>query len=159
MSGPERTVGTQGLVFEEPLIFEQGSPGRVGFSMPPCDVPQKKAETLIPPHLLRGQIPGLPEVSEGEVVRHYTRISQWNFGIDLGFYPLGSCTMKYNPRVNEDVARLPGFAKVALPFLAWARRLSARRRSCRLWWFWGVRCAPGEWMAVPDDGSGGKIHS
>ena len=116
MSGPERTVGTQGLVFEEPLIFEQGSPGRVGFSLPPCDVPQKKAETLIPPHLLRGEIPGLPEVSEGEVVRHYTRISQWNFGIDLGFYPLGSCTMKYNPRVNEDVARLPGFAK-AHPYL------------------------------------------
>ena len=116
MSGPERTVGTQGLVFEESLIFEQGSPGRVGFSLPPCDVPQKKAETLIPPHLLRGEIPGLPEVSEGEVVRHYTRISQWNFGIDLGFYPLGSCTMKYNPRVNEDVARLPGFAK-AHPYL------------------------------------------
>jgi glycine dehydrogenase subunit 2 len=116
MSGPERTVGTQGLVFEEPLIFAQGSPGRVGFSLPPCDVPQKKAETLIPAHMLRGEIPGLPEVSEGEVVRHYTRISQWNFGIDLGFYPLGSCTMKYNPRVNEDVARLPGFAK-AHPYL------------------------------------------
>ena len=116
MSGPERTVGAQGLVFNEPLIFEQGSPGRVGYSLPPCDVPEKPAETLIPPHLLRGPIPGLPEVSEVDVVRHYTRISQWNFGIDLGFYPLGSCTMKYNPRVNEDMVRLPGFAK-AHPYL------------------------------------------
>jgi glycine dehydrogenase subunit 2 len=116
MSGPERTVGAQGLVFNEPLIFEQGSPGRVGYSLPPCDVPEKPPETLIPPHLLRGPIPGLPEVSEVDVVRHYTRISQWNFGIDLGFYPLGSCTMKYNPRVNEDMVRLPGFAK-AHPYL------------------------------------------
>ena len=116
MSGPERTVGTRGLVFNEPLIFDQGSPGRVGYSLPPCDVPAKKAEALIPPHLLRGPIAGLPEVSEVEVVRHYTRMSQWNYGIDLGFYPLGSCTMKYNPRVNEDVARLPGFSK-AHPYL------------------------------------------
>ena len=116
MSGPERTVGTRGLVFNEPLIFEQGSPGRVGYSLPPCDVPEKKPEALIPPHLLRGPIPGLPEVSEVDVVRHYTRISQWNYGIDLGFYPLGSCTMKYNPRVNEDVVRLPGFSK-AHPYL------------------------------------------
>jgi glycine dehydrogenase subunit 2 len=116
MNGPERTVGTQGLVFHEPLIFEQGSPGRVGYSVPPCDVPAKKAEALLPPHLLRGPIPGLPEVSEVDVVRHYTRMSQWNYGIDLGFYPLGSCTMKYNPRVNEDVARLPGFRQ-AHPYL------------------------------------------
>ncbi len=116
MSGPERTVGTQGLVFTEPLIFDQGSPGRVGYSLPPCDVPEKKPEALIPPHLLRGPIPGLPEASEVDVVRHYTRMSQWNYGIDLGFYPLGSCTMKYNPRVNEDVARLPGFSK-AHPYL------------------------------------------
>jgi len=116
MNGPERTVGTQGLVFTEPLIFDQGSPGRVGYSLPPCDVPEKTAEALIPAHLLRGPIPGLPEVSEVDVVRHFTRMSQWNYGIDLGFYPLGSCTMKYNPRVNEDVARLPGFSK-AHPYL------------------------------------------
>ncbi|RPI09565.1 MAG: glycine dehydrogenase subunit 2 [Zetaproteobacteria bacterium] len=116
MSGPERTVGTRGLVFNEPPIFEQGSPGRVGYSLPACDVPEKKPETLIPAHLLRGGIPGLPEVSEVDVVRHYTRISQWNYGIDLGFYPLGSCTMKYNPRVNEDLVRLPGFSK-AHPYL------------------------------------------
>ena len=116
MNGPERTVGMQGLVFNEPLIFDQGSPGRVGYSLPPCDVPEKKAEALLPAHLLRGPIAGLPEVSEVDVVRHFTRISQWNYGIDLGFYPLGSCTMKYNPRVNEDVARLPGFRQ-AHPYL------------------------------------------
>jgi len=119
MNGPEATVGTRGLVFNEPLIFEQGSPGRVGYSLPPSDVPAKKAEALIPARLLRGEalgLLGLPEVSEVDVIRHFTRMSQWNFGIDLGFYPLGSCTMKYNPRVNEDAARLPGFAK-AHPYL------------------------------------------
>ena len=106
-----QTVGTRGLVFNEPLIFEQGSPGRIGYSLPPCDVPQKAPEQLLPARLLRREIPGMPEVSEVEVVRHFTRMSQWNFGIDLGFYPLGSCTMKYNPRINEDMVRLPGFAQ------------------------------------------------
>jgi glycine dehydrogenase subunit 2 len=111
MSGTANTVGTRGLVLNEPLIFGQGSPGRVGYSLPPSDVPEKKAEALIPKRLLRDGIPGLPEVSEVDVIRHYTRISQWNYCVDLGFYPLGSCTMKYNPRINEDMARLPGFAK------------------------------------------------
>jgi glycine dehydrogenase subunit 2 len=111
MSGPEKMVGTQGLIFNEPLIFSQGSKGRVGYSLPPCDVPEKPAAALLPERLLRADLAGLPEVSEVDVVRHFTRMSQWNFGIDLGFYPLGSCTMKYNPRVNEDMARLPGFAQ------------------------------------------------
>jgi len=111
MSGTGNTVGTRGLVLNEPLIFGQGSPGRVGYSLPPSDVPEKKVEALIPRRLLRDGIPGLPEVSEVDVIRHYTRISQWNYCVDLGFYPLGSCTMKYNPRINEDMARLPGFAK------------------------------------------------
>ncbi len=112
MSGPERTTGIQGLVFDEPPIFERSAPGRVGYSLPACDVPVKRLESLLPARLLRDGIPGLPEVSEVDIVRHYTRLSQWNFGIDLGFYPLGSCTMKYNPRVNEDVARLAGFARL-----------------------------------------------
>jgi glycine dehydrogenase subunit 2 len=111
MSGTGNTIGTRGLVLNEPLIFEQGSPGRVGYSLPPLDVPEKKAEALIPKRLLRDGIPGVPELSEVDVIRHYTRISQWNYCVDLGFFPLGSCTMKYNPRINEDMARLPGFAK------------------------------------------------
>ena len=105
------TVGTRGLAFNELLIFDQGSSGRVGYSLPASDVPEKNTERLIPKKLLREDIPGFPEVSEVEVVRHFTRISQWNYGIDLGMYPLGSCTMKYNPRMNEDMARLPGFAR------------------------------------------------
>ncbi|MBI4840731.1 MAG: aminomethyl-transferring glycine dehydrogenase subunit GcvPB, partial [candidate division NC10 bacterium] len=96
MSG--ETVGTRGLVLNEPLIFEQGSPGRVGYSLPTSDVREVKPDRLIPKKLLRDDIPGFPEVSEVDVVRHFTRMSQWNYGIDLGFYPLGSCTMKYNPR-------------------------------------------------------------
>ncbi len=108
----DEMVGTRGLTFNEPLIFEQGSPGRSGISFPAMDVPEKKPERLIPKKLLRDEIPGFPEVSEVEVVRHFTRMSQWNYGIDLGMYPLGSCTMKYNPRLNEDMARLPGFAHI-----------------------------------------------
>ena len=107
----DHTVGTRGLVFNEPLIFDRSVPGRVAYSLPPSDVPEEKPERLIPRKFLRKEIAGFPEVSELDVVRHFTRLSQWNFGIDLGMYPLGSCTMKYNPRVNEDAARLPGFAR------------------------------------------------
>ena len=110
MSGP--TVGTRGLVFNEGLIFEQGSPGRVGYSLPALDVPASAADRLVPKKFLRDDLPGFPEVSEVEVVRHFTRLSQWNFGIDTGMYPLGSCTMKYNPRVNEEAVRIPGLARV-----------------------------------------------
>ena len=108
----EASVGARGLVFNEPLIFERGSAGRVGYSLPALDVPAKKTERLIPEQFLREDISGFPEVSEVEVVRHFTRMSQWNYAIDTGMYPLGSCTMKYNPRLNEDMARLPGFARI-----------------------------------------------
>ncbi len=107
----EQTVGTRGLQFNEPLIFDQSVPGRVAYSLPPSDVPEEKPERLLPNKLLREDIEGFPEVSEVDVIRHYTRMSQWNYGVDSGFYPLGSCTMKYNPRVNEDVARISGFAR------------------------------------------------
>jgi glycine dehydrogenase subunit 2 len=90
----------------EPLIFEISSPGRCGASLPGCDVPQ----TPLPVEMVRGDL-SLPEVSEVDVVRHYVRLSQLNYGVDKGFYPLGSCTMKYNPKVNEVAARLPGFAR------------------------------------------------
>jgi glycine dehydrogenase subunit 2 len=93
----------------EPLIFERSRPGRTSFSLPPLDVPEKPLDSLVPRELHAGEL-DLPEVSEVDLVRHFTRLSGMNFGVDLGFYPLGSCTMKYNPKVNEDIASLPGFA-------------------------------------------------
>ena len=107
----DETIGVQGLAFNEPLLFEQGSKGRTACSLPESDVPDVKAERLLPKKLLRHDVPGFPELSEIEVVRHFTRMSQWNYGVDLGFYPLGSCTMKYSPKINEDVWRLPGFSR------------------------------------------------
>jgi glycine dehydrogenase subunit 2 len=89
----------------EPLIYEISSPGRRAIDLPDLDVP----EAELPQGMLRDELP-LPEVSELQAVRHFVRLSQLNYSIDTGFYPLGSCTMKYNPKVNEDVARLPGFA-------------------------------------------------
>jgi glycine dehydrogenase subunit 2 len=90
----------------ESLIFELSSPGRMAVTLPACDVP----ETELPPDLLRDDLP-LPEVSEVDLFRHYVRLSQLNWGVDKGMYPLGSCTMKYNPKVNEVAARLPGFTR------------------------------------------------
>jgi glycine cleavage system P protein (glycine dehydrogenase) subunit 2 len=94
------------------LIFELSSPGRIAFSLPEPDVPVADLRALIPPRYLRRRPAELPEVSEVDVVRHYSRLSQLNYGVDTHFYPLGSCTMKYNPKVNEDMARLPGFARL-----------------------------------------------
>jgi glycine dehydrogenase subunit 2 len=96
----------------ESLIFEKGAPGRSIPLLPELDVPERPLDHLIPAGYLRTEPAPLPEVSEIEVVRHYTRLSQRNFGVDLGFYPLGSCTMKYNPKINEDMASLPGFARL-----------------------------------------------
>jgi glycine dehydrogenase subunit 2 len=96
----------------EKLIFEKGAPGRRAATMPTMDVPTMPLEDLVPASLLRAEPAPLPEVSELEVVRHYTHLSQRNFGVDTGFYPLGSCTMKYNPKVNEDMAMLSGFAHI-----------------------------------------------
>jgi glycine dehydrogenase subunit 2 len=90
-------------------IFELSRPGRRGVSLPRPDVPRKALEALIPQKLLRREPPRLPEVSQPDLVRHYTRLSKLNYGVDDGLYPLGSCTMKYNPKVNEDLARLPQF--------------------------------------------------
>jgi glycine dehydrogenase subunit 2 len=96
----------------EKLIFEKGAPGRRTATMAAMDVPTEPLEDLLPASLLRSEPAALPEVSEIEVVRHYTHLSQRNFGVDTGFYPLGSCTMKYNPKLNEDMAALPGFAHI-----------------------------------------------
>ena len=96
----------------EKLIFEKGAPGRRAATMTAMDVPTESPESMIPANMLRKEAAPLPEVSEIEVVRHYTHLSQRNFGVDTGFYPLGSCTMKYNPKINEDMAALPGFAHI-----------------------------------------------
>ncbi len=98
------------LLHESRPIFEQGSPGRTGASLPALDVPARDPGVDWPAALRRGDAPHLPEVSEVEVTRHFTRLSRWNYAIDLGMYPLGSCTMKYNPKVNERAARMPAFS-------------------------------------------------
>ncbi|MEK5261166.1 aminomethyl-transferring glycine dehydrogenase subunit GcvPB [Paenibacillus sp. FSL L8-0663] len=97
---------------DQALIFELSRPGRIAYSLPECDVPRRPVAALLPDYALRSEPAALPEVYEVDVIRHYTALSRRNFGVDNGFYPLGSCTMKYNPKVNEDVARYTGFAKI-----------------------------------------------
>jgi glycine dehydrogenase subunit 2 len=99
-------AGSTGLVLNEPLLFEKGRKGRSGISLPRRDVDSAALDET-----LTGVGPDFPDLSEVEVVRHYTRLSTWNFGVDTGMYPLGSCTMKYNPKINEKLAALPGFAR------------------------------------------------
>ncbi|MET3574781.1 aminomethyl-transferring glycine dehydrogenase subunit GcvPB [Bhargavaea ullalensis] len=96
----------------QPLIFEISKEGRIGYSLPELDVPEVDLSSFLPEGLLREEPAALPEVSELDIMRHYTALSNRNHGIDSGFYPLGSCTMKYNPKVNEAVARLSGFADI-----------------------------------------------
>ncbi len=98
-----------GLTFREPLIFEMGGPGRVGVGLPEAE--EGDWEAWLPKGYGRESLP-LPGLTEPEVVRHYTRLSQWNFSVDTGFYPLGSCTMKYNPKVNDEAANLEGLAQI-----------------------------------------------
>jgi glycine dehydrogenase subunit 2 len=94
------------------LIFEVSKEGRKAYSLPDCDVPECSIEELLPEDLLRKSELELPEVSEVDVIRHYTLLSNKNYGVDTGFYPLGSCTMKYNPKINEDMAVLSGFRDI-----------------------------------------------
>ena len=95
----------------EALIFERSQPGRIGYRLPPLDVDGQPIGEIVPPEFLRDDdLEGVPEVSEVDVIRHFVRMSTWNYSIDQGMYPLGSCTMKYNSRLNERVARIPGFA-------------------------------------------------
>jgi len=101
---------TRSLREREGLIFERSSRGRVGYQLPALEVPAADPAATLPKELLRGEVDGLPEVSEVDVVRHFTRLSKWNYSVDEGLYPLGSCTMKYNPRINEEVVRLAGIA-------------------------------------------------
>ena len=97
--------GASGLIFNEPLLWERGQPGRRGLSLP-----RREVDPVPLDESLAGDGPDFPDLSEVDVVRHYTRLSQWNYGVDSGLYPLGSCTMKYNPKINEKAAGLPGLA-------------------------------------------------
>jgi glycine dehydrogenase subunit 2 len=98
------------IVQNEPLLFERSSPGKRGYQLPELDVPLEDPAKILGTGNVRDEIEDFPEVSEVEAIRHFTRLSTWNYAIDLGLYPLGSCTMKYNPRVNELVARTEGLA-------------------------------------------------
>src|ERR671934_2467843 len=100
----------QHVTQNEGLIFEKSSPGKKAYKLPPLDVPEANAQKLLG-DAARDDLGLMPEVSEIEIIRHFTRLSTWNYAIDLGMYPLGSCTMKYNARVNEAVARLEGLAE------------------------------------------------
>ncbi|PFG13861.1 aminomethyl-transferring glycine dehydrogenase subunit GcvPB [Bacillus sp. es.036] len=97
---------------DQALIFELSEPERISYSLPELDVPDIDLDEWLPEEFNRNTEPELPEVSELQLMRHYTALSKRNHGVDSGFYPLGSCTMKYNPKINEDVARYPGFAFV-----------------------------------------------
>src|SRR5437763_4121513 len=94
----------------EPLLFERSSPGKKAYQLPELDVPPVDAAGALGASNVRREIEGFPEVSEVETIRHFTRLSTWNYAIDHGMYPLGSCTMKYNPRINEVAARTEGLA-------------------------------------------------
>src|SRR5579872_5074744 len=100
----------QHLSQNEALLFERSSPGKKAYQLPELDVPPVDAAEALGAENVRAAIEGFPEVSEVEAIRHFTRLSTWNYAIDHGMYPLGSCTMKYNPRINEVVARIEGLA-------------------------------------------------
>src|SRR2546422_4488570 len=104
---------TTHISHNEQLIFERSQPGRAGFSLPPLDVDEIPLDEIVPREFQReDNLAGMPEVTEVDVVRHFTRMSTWNYSIEQGMYPLGSCTMKYNSRLNEKVARINGFANL-----------------------------------------------
>src|SRR6185312_7990215 len=107
------TKVTNHISHNEALIFERSQSGRVGYRLPPLDVDEQPLDDIVPRAFQRDDdLAGVPEVSEVDVIRHFVRMSTWNYSIDLGMYPLGSCTMKYNSRLNEKVARIGGFANL-----------------------------------------------
>ena len=123
-------------------IFERSQPGRRAFVPPPLDVPEQSLDELLPARLRRTEPPRLPEVAEPEIVRHYNRLSKRNFDLDTGFYPLGSCTMKHNPKLHERVAALPGNAR-----LHPAQHPSRAQGALRL--MWELQGALGEVAGLP----------
>ena len=105
-----KSTGVTQPMINEPLLFDIGSEGRTAVPLPEPQTTEIKLRESLPASMIRGPIEGFPELSQPDLVRHYTRLSHMNYGVDTGFYPLGSCTMKYNPKVNEDIAALAGFA-------------------------------------------------
>ena len=137
----------RGSQFETPMqrdravtIFEKSKPGRRAFVAPDLDVP--KLDGLLPDHLRRTEPPKLPEIAEPEIVRHYNRLSKRNFDLDQGFYPLGSCTMKHNPKLHERVAALPGNARLH-------PAQSPKRAQGALQLMWELQEALGEIAGLP----------
>lgn len=113
MDSTNITKVTSHISSNEALIFERSQHGRVGYRLPPLDVDERAIDEVIPKQFQRDDdLEGVPEVSEVDVIRHFIRMSTWNYSIDLGMYPLGSCTMKYNSRLNEKVARIAGLANL-----------------------------------------------
>jgi glycine dehydrogenase subunit 2 len=113
MNSNQITKVTSHLSHNEALIFERSHPGRIGYRLPALDVEETPIDEIVPQKFQRDDdLLHMPEVSEVDVIRHFVRMSTWNYSIDLGMYPLGSCTMKYNSRLNERVARIPGFANL-----------------------------------------------
>ncbi|MDA8183182.1 MAG: aminomethyl-transferring glycine dehydrogenase subunit GcvPB, partial [Actinomycetota bacterium] len=113
-SSPGGTASSAPLLgrASEPTLFELSSPGRSAWQLPTSGVPEVALEDLVPPEHLRAQPPELPQVSERDLVAHFTRLSHRQFSVDLGAYPLGSCTMKYNPKFCDEMAGLPGLTAV-----------------------------------------------
>ena len=107
----DRPAAMRGMTFREPLLWERSRPGRDGWSLP-TDFDESSVDAAIPAHLKRQTPAELPEISEPDMVRHYVRLSHHNYCVDTGLFPLGSCTMKYNPKINEWAARLPGFCNL-----------------------------------------------
>src|SRR5688500_7136868 len=107
------TKVTSHISHNEALIFERSQTGRIGYRLPPLDVDETPLDDLVPRQFRRDDdLDGVREVSEVDVIRHFTRMSTWNYSIDLGMYPLGSCTMKYNSRLNEKTARIAGYTNL-----------------------------------------------
>ena len=117
-----RAISGYHLEGSVPLIFEKGAPGRRGYRLPELDADELPLDELIPPEHQRQQDAPLPEVSELEAVRHFIARSRRNYGVDVGFYPLGSCTMKYNPKVNELMASLRASHAIRTSSRSGARR-------------------------------------
>jgi glycine dehydrogenase subunit 2 len=111
-TGSERALSSNASADDQLTIYERSRPGRRAFTPPASGVPERPLDELLPPALRRAEGPRLPEVAEPEIVRHYNRLSRRNFDLDTGFYPLGSCTMKHNPKLHERLAALPGHARL-----------------------------------------------